>query len=72
VEHKQTSDRLHVLAKDTDGAISLWDVVKCERVKVWDAGSDDLFAEVLKKSTRASLFRRGSPWIQEPDPSPCR
>jgi WD repeat-containing protein 48 len=48
VEHKQTSDRLHVLAKDTDGAISLWDVVKCERVKRWDAGGDDLFAEVLK------------------------
>ena len=41
VEHKQTSDRLHVLAKDTDGAISLWDVVKCERVKRWDAGSDE-------------------------------
>lgn len=33
VEHVQTSDRLRVLAADAAGAVSLWDVIKCERVE---------------------------------------
>lgn len=39
VEHVQTSDRLRILAADADGAVSLWDVIKCERVRCFERGT---------------------------------
>jgi hypothetical protein len=36
-EHAQLNDRRRVLAKDTTGAITLWDVTKCARIAAFPA-----------------------------------
>lgn len=58
VEHVQTSDRTRILAADADGAVSLWDVIKCERVRCFERGTSlaDAAKEVNPRVSVPSWF----------------
>jgi hypothetical protein len=60
VEHAQLNDRRRVLAKDAAGAVSMWDVTKCARVREYPPGAD--FAATLEAENAVPVSVPG--WFQ--------